>query len=209
MTWQDDGQRITNVAELEAVYGEASPGSLMKEVGYLHPHYRAFIEAAPFMVLASCGAGGLDASPRGDAPGFVSIEDDNTLLIPDRRGNNRTDTLRNILEDPRVGLLFLIPGVGETLRVNGRAEIATSPSLLERFVMEGKAPRSVLIVHVETVYFQCSKAIVRSELWNPDRRVERSTLPSSGRILADLSQSRVGGDAYDRELPARIKATLW
>jgi PPOX class probable FMN-dependent enzyme len=209
MDWREDGQRIRDVAQLEAVYGEASPGSLMKEVDYLHPHYQAFIQAAPFMVLASSGAGGLDASPRGDAPGFVTIEDDKTLLIPDRRGNNRTDTLRNILENPRVGLLFLIPGVGETLRVNGRAEIAVSPSLLERFVMEGKPPRSVLVVHVETVYFQCAKAIIRSELWNPDKRIERSMLPSSGRILADLSQSRVGGEAYDRELPARLKATLW
>ena len=169
------------------------PIALTKEVDYLHPHYRAMIAASPFVVLATSGPGGLDVSPRGDPAGFVTIEDDRTLLIPDRRGNNRVDSLRNLITDPRIALLFLIPGVGETLRVNGRAEISIDPALLARFPMQGKLPRSVIVVHVETVYFQCPKALVRSELWNPARHIERKSLPSTGTILADISRGAAGG----------------
>jgi PPOX class probable FMN-dependent enzyme len=146
---------ITDEATLVALYGESSPAALTKEVDYLHPHYRAMIAASPFVVIATSGPGGLDVSPRGDPVGFVAIKDDRTLLIPDRRGNNRVDSLRNLITDPRIALLFLIPGVGETLRVNGRAEISIDPALLARFPMQGKLPRSVIVVHVETVYFQC------------------------------------------------------
>ena len=175
----------------------------------VHAIYRPFIEAAPFCVLATSGPDGLDASPRGDGPGFVVVEDAQTLLIPDRRGNNRVDSLRNILADPRVALLFLIPGIGETIRVNGRARLSVAPALKARFVVDGKEPRSILIVTVERVYFQCSRAVVRAELWNPDAQVARSALPSAGRILAAVSESRVGGDEYDRDLPVRVKATLY
>ena len=200
---------ITDEETLVALYGESSPAALTKEVAYLHPHYAAMIAASPFVVMATSGPGGLDVSPRGDPAGFVTIEDERTLLIPDRRGNNRVDSLRNLIVDPRIALLFLIPGVGETLRVNGRAEISIDPVLLARFPMQGKLPRSVIVVHVETVYFQCPKALVRSELWNPARHIDRKALPSTGTMLADISRGAAGGEQYDREYPERLKATIY
>lgn len=200
---------IRDISTLEQIYGTLAAASIVKEVAYIHPHYRALIEAAPFAALATSGPGGLDVSPRGDAPGFIVVHDEKTLLLPDRRGNNRVDSLRNIIADPRVALLFLIPGVGETLRVNGRAEISVDPALLQRFDMDGKLPRSVLVIHVETVFFQCSRAVVRADLWNPDKKIDRASLPSTGTILASLSDAKVGGESYDRELPARVKATLY
>ena len=200
--------RIDDLAALAALYGEPGEASVRKEVGYLHPHYRALIEASPFAVLATAGPDGLDASPRGDAPGFVAVEDERTLLIPDRRGNNRVDSLRNVILDPRVGLLFLIPGVGETLRVTGRAHISIEPELLARFSVEGKLPRSVLVVEVETVFFQCSRAIVRSALWS-GRHQAREKLPSPGAILSALTRAEIDGAAYDRDLPARLQTTLY
>lgn len=200
---------IRDLESLKALYGQPSEGSLSKEVDHIHPHYRAFIEAAPFVVLATFGPGGLDASPRGDPAGFVAVEDVNTLLLPDRRGNNRIDSLANIVADPRIALLFLIPGVGETLRVNGRADISVGPALLERFAVDGKPPRSVLVIHVETVYFQCSRAIVRSGLWEDRTRIARSQLPSTGTILATLSKQSIDGDIYDRTQDERVRATLY
>ena len=188
--------RIATVAELEALYGEPSEASTVKEVGCVTPHYRAYIEASPFAVLATAGPEGLDCSPRGDKPGFVRIHDERTLMLPDRRGNNRIDSLRNIVHDPRVALLFLIPGHGNTLRVNGRAHLSADPSLLVSFAVEDKAPRSVMVMAVETIYFQCARALVRSELWNPARHVDPKTLPTTGQILAALSQDRVGGETY-------------
>ena len=200
---------ITDEAALAALYGEPSPAAVLKEVDHVHPHYRAFIQAAPFVTIATSGPGGLDVTPRGDPAGFVEVADENTLLIPDRRGNNRADSLRNLIHDPRIALLFLIPGVGETLRVNGRAHISIDPELLARFPAQGKLPRSVIVVRVETVYFQCPKAIVRSDLWNPDKRIPRSALPSSGTILADISRGRVGGADYDKAYPQRLKETIY
>jgi uncharacterized protein len=173
------------------------------------PEYQAFIEAAPFVALATRGPEGLDCSPRGDGPGFVRVRDEKTLLLPDRRGNNRIDSLRNIVRDPSVALLFLIPGIGETLRVNGRARISVEPSLLESFAIDGKAPKSVITITVEAVYFQCARAILRSELWNPQKHVARGSLPSAGQILAALSNNQVGGEAYDKELPERQRTTLY
>src|SRR6185436_11666017 len=152
---------VTSIEELAGIYGEPYGPSVLKVADHVTPQYRAFIEAAPFFALASAGSGGLDCSPRGDAPGFVRVHDDKTLLIPDRRGNNRIDTLRNILADPRVALLFLIPGCGETIRVTGRAAISVDPALAKTFLVDGKAPRSVLVVSVESVFYQCAKAIVR------------------------------------------------
>lgn len=201
--------RITDLDALQTLYGQPAGASLIKEVDHVHPHYRTFIEAAPFAILATSGPDGLDASPRGDPAGFVTVADDKTLLIPDRRGNNRIDSLRNILADPRVALLFLVPGVGETLRVNGRASISTDPDLLARFPMRDKPPRSVLVIHVETVFFQCSRAILRSELWNTAKHVDRADLPSVGRMLADISAGTFDGEAYDRELPERVQKTLY
>jgi uncharacterized protein len=200
---------ITSLRELEALYGEANQASLRKETDWIVPEYRALIEAAPFAALATRGPEGLDCSPRGDGPGFVRIRDDKTLLLPDRRGNNRIDSLRNIVRDPSVALLFLIPGIGETLRVNGQAVISVEPSLLESFSVEGKPPKSVVVITVESVFFQCARAILRSELWNPARHVARDSLPSAGQILAALTNDEVGGEAYDKALPERQRTTLY
>ena len=200
---------ITTIADLESLYGEVNKGSLLKETDRIVPEYRALIEASPFLALATRGPEGLDCSPRGDGPGFVRVEDEKTLLLPDRRGNNRIDSLKNIVRDPAVALLFLIPGIGETLRVNGRAAISVEPSLLESFSVDGKAPRSVIAITVEAVFFQCARAILRSELWNPQKHVARGSLPSAGRILAALSDNEVGGDAYDKELPERQRTSLY
>jgi PPOX class probable FMN-dependent enzyme len=201
--------QITDLGALERLYGTPAAASVRKEIDYLHPHYRAFIEAAPFVALATSGPGGLDVSPRGDPAGFVHVENDKTLLLPDRRGNNRIDSLRNILADPRVALLFLIPGIGETLRVNGRAAILADPALLARFAIDGKEPRSVLRVDVEQVFFQCSRATLRSRLWDPATRLDRTALPSLGTILQDLSGGEIGGEQYDAELPGRLKSTIY
>jgi hypothetical protein len=200
---------VTDLETLERLYDKPLEASVAKEIDYIHPDYRAFIEASPFVVLASNGPEGLDASPRGDGPGFVAVADDRTLLMPDRRGNNRIDTMRNIVHDPRVGLLFLIPGVSETIRVNGRAAISTAPELLERFAVDGKPPRTVLVVHVERVYFQCARAILRSRLWDPARHAERRSLPSVGKILDDLTRSKIDAATYDASLAARLKSTLY
>jgi uncharacterized protein len=200
---------ITTLAELEALYGPTQPPSIVKEVDRLTPHYRAFIAASPFLALATAGPEGLDCSPRGDRPGFVRVADDRTLLVPDRRGNNRTDSLRNILRDPRVGLMFLIPGSGTTLRVNGRAQISVDAGLCASFAVEEKAPRSVVVVAVEAVYFQCARAIVRADLWNPAKHVDPRSLPTPGEILATLSDDAIGGEAYDKAWPERARQTMW
>jgi PPOX class probable FMN-dependent enzyme len=200
---------IRDEAALEALYGPSSSAAIAKEIDYIHPHYRAMIEASPFMVLATAGAEGLDCSPRGDPAGFVHVADERTLLIPDRRGNNRIDSLRNIVRDGRVALLFLIPGVGETLRVNGRATISVAPELIGRFPFRGTLPRSVIVVRAESVYFQCPKALVRSELWNPGKHISRKALPSTGTILADITAGKVGGEQYDREYPERLRSTIY
>jgi hypothetical protein len=201
--------RITNVNALEALYGHPAGAAVEKEIDYLHPHYQAMIAASPFVVLATSGPDGTDTSPRGDAPGFVAVENEKTLLIPDRKGNNRVDSLRNIIANPHVALLFLIPGIGETLRVNGRAAISTEPALLQRLSVEGKLPRSVIVVFVDTVFFQCSRAIFRSNLWDPARHVARDTLPSTGRIVADISKTSFDAETYDKGLYERLKATLY
>ncbi len=199
---------ITSSEQLQALFDTVGAASIKKEVPFIHPHYRAMIEASPFVVLATHGPDGLDASPRGDAPGFIVVEDDKTLLLPERRGNNRIDSLRNILFDPQVGLLFLIPGTGETLRVNGKAVISVDPALLERLAVDGKPPKCVLRITVDTVYFQCARAILRSRLWQAATE-KAVSIPSPGTILAALSNAEVGGDKYDSELPARQRATLY
>lgn len=201
--------RLESVEELEALYGTPKETSLIKEIDYISDHYRQFIEASPFLILASVGPEGLDTSPRGDPPGFVTVEDDRTVLIPDRRGNNRIDTLKNIVRDPRVSLIFLVPGVGETLRINGRAEILIAPDLLDRFAMQGKPPRSVIKVTVDRIFFQCQKALARSKLWDPAAQVERKSLPSAGQILKTLTEGRFDGEAYDAEYPSRMLKEIY
>jgi uncharacterized protein len=200
---------VTSLEALERIYGQPYGPSIAKETDRITAHYRAFIEAAPFFALATVGPDGLDCSPRGDAPGFVRVHDEETLLIPDRLGNNRIDSLRNILEDPRVALLFLIPGCGETIRVVGRAAISIDPALAQSFLVNGKTPRAVLVVSVEHIFYQCAKAIVRSKLWDASRQVDRKTLPSNGMILAELTGGKLGGEAHDRAAPERLKATLY
>ena len=200
---------ITTVEQLEAVYGQPSGAALAKEIDHIAPVYRRLIEAAPFVAIATGGPDGLDCSPKGDAPGFVRVLDDKTLALPDRPGNNRIDGFRNLLKEPRIGLLFLIPGVGETLRVNGRAAISIDPELLASFAVNGKLPRCVLLVHVETVFFHCSKAIVRSKLWDEATKIDRKSLPSTGTIIAEVSNGRLGGADYDRAAPERIQKMLY
>jgi len=195
--------------QLEALYGEKPPAAVIKEIDHINGSYRKLIEAAPFVAVATGGPEGLDCSPKGDAHGFVRILDEKTLAIPDRPGNNRIDGFRNIMSDPRIALLFLIPGVGETLRVNGRAAISVDPELMQSFAVNGKLPRCVLIVHIESVYFHCSKAIVRSKLWDAETKIDRKSLPSTGAIVAELSQGKFDGEAYDRAMPQRIKAQLY
>jgi uncharacterized protein len=200
---------ITSVEQLEEIYGRPDVTSTVKEIDYLTPQYRALIEASPFAVLATSGPEGLDCSPRGDKRGFVRIHDDRTLLLPDRRGNNRIDSLRNIVRDPHVALLFLIPGHGNTLRVNGRAIISVEPELLASFAVDEKAPRSVVVIETAAVYFQCARAIVRSALWAPESRIDSAKLPTAGQILAHLSRDRVGGKDYDDAWGERARKTLW
>lgn len=201
--------RITTLDELEALYDTPVQTALIKEIDHISDHYRAFIEKAPFVVVATSGPGGLDCSPKGDPPGFVRVADDKTLLIPDRRGNNRLDSMRNLLVDPRISLLFLIPGVRDTLRVNGRAEISADPELCASFAIRGKAPKCVLVVTVERIYTHCQKALVRSRLWQADTQIARSELPSAGTIFEALSEGTLDGDAYDAGYPDYMKKTIY
>lgn len=208
MNAQSDPHTITSLPQLEALFGAVGEASFKKEVDYLHPAYQALIRASPFAVLTTAGPGGLDASPRGDPPGFVAIQDEKTLLLPERRGNNRIDSLRNLLADPRMALIFFVPGVGETLRVNGRARITVAPEMLRRFSMEGKPPHCVLVISVESVFFQCARALQRSKLWQAAPQ-GRPDVPTPGAMLQALTASAIDGEKYDRELPARQKSTLY
>ena len=201
---------IETMAALEALYSQApTPASTVKEIDHITPAYAALIAASPFVALATAGPGGLDCSPRGDHPGFVRIAGPRTLILPDRRGNNRIDSLRNVISDPRVALLFLIPGSGTTFRVNGTARISADPALLASFAVAGQMPRSALIIAVQAAYFQCARAIVRSHMWDTARHADPASLPTPGEILASLSAGAVGGPAYDQDWPARAAATLW
>ncbi len=200
---------LTTEAELDALYGAPVPAAVVKESAGLTPHYRALIAASPFVVLATAGPEGLDCSPRGDEPGFVRVIDAQTLALPDRRGNNRVDSLRNIVRDPRVALLFLIPGSGTTFRVNGRAAVSVDPDLLASFAVAGHPPRTVVLVSAEAAYFQCARAVVRCGLWSEAARIDPATLPTPGAMLAALSEGRVGGAAYDAKWPERAAGTLW
>ncbi len=200
---------IASIEDLEALYGQPNAASTVKEAARITPQYRALIEASPFVALATSGPEGLDCSPRGDAGQVVVIQDETTLLMPDRRGNNRTDSLRNIIRDPRVALMFLIPGLGNAMRVNGRAIVSVDPDLIGRLTVDGQAPRSVIVITVEAAYFQCARAIVRSDLWNPDRFFDAAQLPTAGQILQTMSQGEEGGPDYDAGWAERAGRTLW
>ena len=201
---------IASLADLDAIYDVApAPASTVKVADHITADYRALIEASPFVALATVGPEGLDCSPRGDRPGFVRVADPKTLILPDRRGNNRIDSLRNVVRDPRVALMFLIPGSGTTFRVNGRAVVSADPDLLASFAVDGKAPRTCLVVTVVEAYFQCARAIVRSGLWKAESQVDPRVLPSAGAMLAAVTAGEVGGEAYDKAWPARAAASLW
>lgn len=181
---------VEDIAEIRGLYGAPSERAVKKQLTRFDHHCRAFIARSPFLVIASSDPSGrCDASPKGDAPGFVEVLDNTTLLIPDRLGNNRIDTLSNLLASPGVGLIFFVPGLSETLRVNGRASVTVDPALLERCSVNGKVPRSGIVVAAEEVYFHCGKALIRSDLWNPEKQLKKTDFPSLGRIIAD----QIGG----------------
>lgn len=204
---------IATEAELRAHF--ATPGRLavLKQLDRLDHNCRRFIELSPFLCLATSRQDGLaDNSPRGDAPGFVQVLDERTLLIPDRPGNNRLDSMANIIHNPNVGLLFFIPGVTETLRVNGRARLITSVDLLARFEVRGRAPKVAILVEVAEAFLHCSKALIRSRLWQEDARVDRKVLPSLGRMIADIAERGSGPETvaeYDRIIERNIEEQLY
>lgn len=202
--------RIDSIAELEALY-DTPPvsNSVSKVLDRVNAEYQRFIEASPFFALATIGPDGMDCSPRGDAGTAVSIVDPSTVHIPDRRGNNRLDSLRNIVSDGRVALLFLVPGVTECLRINGTSILSTDPELCARYVVAGNEPRSVIVVTVDSVYFQCARAIKRSELWNPERHIDPATVPTAGQMTKAASTGYFDAETYDAELADRQAKSLY
>ncbi len=202
-------QFIETTAELEAHYGTPGTAATVKVADHVTPQYRAWIEASPFCALATSGPGGLDASPRGDRGAVASVLDPRTVALPDRRGNDRVDSLRNIVADPRVAAMFLIPGSGTVIRVNGRARITVDDAFRERFAVEGKAPRSVVVIAVDEVYFQCARAVMRAGLWTTESWPDIAALPSIGEILASLSDGGIDGANYDAGWRVRAAGTMW
>jgi len=201
---------VEDIAEIRELYGEPSERAVKKQLPRLEKHSRSFIALSPFLVIASTDPSGrCDASPKGDAPGFVHVIDDETLLIPDRLGNNRVDTISNLLACPGVGLIFFVPGLRETLRVNGRVRITTDPLLLARCAVNGKLPRSGFLVTVEEVYFHCGKALIRSDLWNPDKRIAQSDFPSLGRIIAEQIGDGAPVEAAERYTEESYRTRLY
>ncbi|PHQ70596.1 MAG: hypothetical protein COB93_05105 [Sneathiella sp.] len=204
-----DQWAIDSLEGLTALYGPAHPIALAKETPYLTEDYRRWIEASPFFALATIGAGGLDCSPRGDrTEQLFHILDERTLVIPDRRGNNRLDSLKNIVSDPRVALLFLLPGIDETLRINGRAHLTTNPELIERFDINGKKPATVIIVEIESVYFQCARALTRAKIWDPSTQITRTEAPTAGQMIKS-AKADFDGESYDLALAERQKESLY
>ena len=199
---------VTTLEQLEVLYGEAVPTSILKELPTITDPYRRYIEAAPFVAIATAGPEGLDCSPRGDPAPLARVLDERTVAIPDRRGNNRIDTLRNIVRDPRVALLFLIPGINETIRINGRATLTRDVALRQSFAMGDKVPATVIVVTVDSIYYQCPKALVRSKLWDPSSHVDPATLPSKGQIIQSIDAS-VDGAALDAAYPERLRRTIY
>lgn len=199
---------IRSVEELRAIYDGVSEASVAKVTQALTTEYRTMIEASPFVAFATVGPEGMDCSPRGDKGGVVRVQDEKTVLLPDWRGNNRIDSLLNIVRDPRVALMFLVPGSTTTMRINGTAIVSVDPALLESFEMDGKHPRSVTVVTIAEVYFQCARALIRSELWNPENFVDPASLPTPGTLLKATKQD-FDKDTYDREWPERAAKTMW
>ena len=200
---------ITTEKQLASLFGTAGEGSIAKETSVLHPVYQEWIKASPFAVLATVGRAGLDVSPRGDPAPLVRIVNETTILLPERRGNNRVDGLRNILQDPRVALIFFIPGIRESIRVNGKASITVDPTILQSFAVNGALPKCVLEIAVDTVFFHCGRALLRSGLWELVNHRQAKDVPSAGAILSALTGAGIDGVAYDRELPVRQLNSLY
>ena len=200
---------IRTIAELEALYDAPVATSLIKETDHLTELHRAYVAAAPFVVVATSGPGGLDCSPRGDPAGFVRMADERTLLMPDRRGINRLDTLRNLVIDPRIGLLFLVPGIGVTLRVNGTARLATDLELRESFAVGDKLPTTVIVITTTSVYTQCPKALIRSRLWDATQHRDPAELPTVGEIMEAITEGAFDGKAHDDGYPERVRQTIY
>ena len=205
----DTNHVVRDPAELSELYGLARERSIRKQIDHLDEYCRAFIAASPLVIVGTQGAEAADNSPRGDVAGFVQVADDHTLLIPDRRGNNRLDTLRNLVRNPKIGLLFLVPGVREMFRVNGEAAISRDPALTERFSVQGKAPRTVVVVRVKEAYIHCSRALIRADLWNPAKFAAPNAVPSMGTIMAAHTGGFVDAQAFDEEAKQRVPVTLY
>ena len=199
--------QIDTIEKLEALYGTPGQASLVKVADRITPQYRAWIEAAPFCALTTVGPEGTDCSPRGDAGQVAYVESETCVAIPDRRGNNRIDALRNIVRDPRCSLMFLIPGSGTVIRINGHGRIMADPDRLQRYTTRGAAPRSVLVIEVGEVYFQCARAVMRAKLWTGTG--SPAGLPSPGEILQSMSQGDIDGDVYDTQWPGRAAKSMW
>ena len=203
-------QYINSQSELEAIYNALpSQAATAKVADHITPTYRKLIEHSPFVALATTGPDGLDCSPRGDVGAVVRVLDEKHIAMPDRRGNNRIDSLRNIVADPKVALLFLLPGSGTTFRINGVARLTTEADLCKSFETEGKLPRCVIVVRVEAVYFQCARAVIRAGLWDSTRHIAPDQIPSVGEILHSMTSGEIDGVQYDSEWPGRAKANLW
>ena len=200
---------IRTIEQIESLFGSVGEASIAKETTVLHPIYQQWIQASPFAVLATVGPQGLDVSPRGDPAPLVRILNETTILLPERRGNNRVDGLKNILQDSRVALLFFIPGIKETIRVNGKASITVNQAILQSFAVDGAIPKCALEITVASVFFQCGRAFIRSGLWDLEKHQSAQSVPSAGVILSALTQSKIDGAAYDAELPQRQKTTLY
>ncbi len=200
--------QVQSIAKLEALYDAPAEATIRKEITAVNGEYRRLIEASPFFAVASAGPDGLDCSPRGDGPGCVHILNDTTLAFADRRGNNRLDTLRNIIADPRIALLLMIPGWNECLRINGSAMITTDDELRQRFVHGDKLPATVVVISIETMYFQCARAIKRAGLWDVSRHVDPRTLPTAGELVKSAI-SEFDANTYDANLPERQAKTLY
>ena len=200
---------VTSIDQLEAIYPPVNPNALTKESPIILPQYRTLIEASPFVSLATIGPGGMDCSPRGDRPQAVHVIDDKTLHLPDRRGNNRMDSLRNIVADGRVALLWLIPGITECMRVNGTAVLRSDDSVRAKYEVEGKLPATIIEITVDAVYFQCARAVKRAKLWDPKVQVERNSLPTPGQIMTTITDGSFDGQAYDDALQERQATTLY
>jgi uncharacterized protein len=200
---------VRTISELEGLYDAVVPAAVTKEIDHLTELHCEYVRASPFVVVATSGPGGLDCSPRGDPAGFVHIADERTLMMPDRRGNNRLDTLRNLVADPRIGLLFLVPGVGVTLRVNGTAELSTDEALRRGLAIDDKVPNIVIVVTTTSVYTQCPKALIRSHLWDSTQHRDPADLPSVGEIMQAITAGEFDGNAYDDAYPERIRQTIY